>query len=69
MEDIIKKITLLINQEFMKNHFQYKNDLKKIDTKEEIILWINKNRHLFNIYFRQDLDNIISGLLNNNNPS
>ena len=67
MEEIKKKILLLINQDFMKNHFGYKNDLKNINTKDEMIFWINKHRHLFNIYFRQDLDNILQLLLDNSN--
>jgi len=65
MEQIKKKIKLLINQDFMKNYNHYKNDLNNITNKNELITWINNNRHLFNIYFRQDLDKIIYELLNN----
>jgi hypothetical protein len=66
MEDFKKKILILINQEFMKNYFNYKEDLKKINTKDDLVLWINYNRHLFNIYFRKDLDKILDELSNQN---
>jgi hypothetical protein len=69
MEHIKKKIKLLINQDFMKNYNHYKNDLNNITNKKDLIIWINNNRHLFNIYFRQDLDKILYELLNNNQPS
>jgi hypothetical protein len=69
MENIKKKIKLLINQDFMKNYSHYKNDLNNITNKVDLINWINNNRHLFNIYFRQDLDKILYELLNNNVPS
>ena len=62
MEEIKKKILLLINQDFMKNHFGYKNDLENLNTIDELVLWINTHRHLFNIYFRQDLDKILVSL-------
>ena len=66
MEDFKKKIIVLINQEFMKNYFNYKEDLKQINTRDELVLWINNNRHLFNIYFRKDLDKILDELAKQN---
>ena len=66
MEDFKKKIIVLINQEFMKNYFNYKEDLKQINTRDELVLWINNNRHLFNIYFRTDLDKILDELAKQN---
>ena len=39
-----------------------KNDLENLNTTDELVLWINKHRHLFNIYFRQDLDKILVSL-------
>jgi hypothetical protein len=66
MEDFKKKIIVLINQEFMKNYFNYKEDLKQINTRDELVLWINNNRHLFNIYFRKDLDKILDELVKQN---
>jgi hypothetical protein len=61
--DIIKnKILVLINQEFMRNHIQNKIDLENITTRDDLRIWINNNRHLFNIYFKNDLDKILTDL-------
>ena len=62
MEEIKNKIKKLIDEDktrFIKNYIDYKLEVDKLDSYSEIKIWINNNKSLFNIYFKQDLEQIL----------
>jgi hypothetical protein len=62
MEEIKNKIKKLIDEDktrFIKNYIDYKLEVDKLDSYSQIKIWINNNKSLFNIYFKQDLEVIL----------
>lgn len=62
MEEIKNKIKKLIDEDktrFIKNYIDFKLEVDKLDSFSDIKIWINNNKSIFNVYFKEDLEQIL----------
>ena len=62
MEEIKNKIKKLIDEDktrFIKNYIDFKLEVDKLESFSDIKIWINNNKSIFNVYFKEDLEQIL----------
>ena len=62
MEEIKNKIKKLIDEDktrFIKNYIDFKLEVDKLESYSDIKIWINNNKSIFNVYFKEDLEQIL----------